>query len=106
MLAERFIEDYAKPHKRSWRDDARQLRTMVPAAVEEHGRPRTSPGLTCGRCSATSRRTRGGVTANRLRALLSKLFRWAVSQDYLPANPAVRAPEARARNVALARALG
>src|SRR5262245_63177064 len=25
-LAERFVEDYAKPHKDSWRDDARRLR--------------------------------------------------------------------------------
>ena len=36
---------------------------------------------------------RGGVTADRLRALLSKLFRWAVSQDYLPANPASELPK-------------
>jgi site-specific recombinase XerD len=38
-------------------------------------------------------KTRGGITANRLRALLSKLFRWAVSQDYLPANPASELPK-------------
>ena len=36
---------------------------------------------------------RGGVTANRLRSLLSKLFRWAVSQDYLEANPASELPK-------------
>jgi hypothetical protein len=28
-LAERFVEDYSKAHKRSWREDARQLRSMV-----------------------------------------------------------------------------
>ena len=28
-LAERFIEDYAKQHKRRWREDGRQLRSMV-----------------------------------------------------------------------------
>jgi len=33
------------------------------------------------------------VTANRLRALLSKLFRWAMSQDYLAANPASELPK-------------
>ena len=38
-------------------------------------------------------KTRGGVTANRLRALLSKLFRWATSQDYIPANPASDLPK-------------
>jgi Arm domain-containing DNA-binding protein len=27
-LAERYIEDYAKPHKATWDEDARQIRTM------------------------------------------------------------------------------
>ena len=38
-------------------------------------------------------KTRGGVTANRLRSLLSKLCRCAVASDYLPANPASDLPK-------------
>jgi integrase len=91
-LAERYIEDYAKPHKRSWRDDARQLRTMVLP------RWKTKPAAELTRADvrmllADVAKARGGVTANRLRALLSKLFRWSVSQDYVPANPASELPK-------------
>jgi integrase len=90
-LADRFIEDYAKPHKRSWREDARQIRSMC--------RPRWKGRAAADLTRADVRdllgdvaKRRGGVTANRLRALLSKLFRWAVSQDYIPANPASDLP--------------
>jgi integrase len=91
-LAERFIEDYAKQQKRSWREDARQLRSMVltkwkNTAAEDIARADVRALL------GAVAKDRGGVTANRLRALLSKLFRWAVSQDYLPANPASELPK-------------
>jgi integrase len=91
-LALRFIEDYAKPHKRSWREDGRQLRTMAfpqwknrPASEIERADVR--------KLLADVSKARGGVTANRLRSLLSKLFRWAVSQDFIPANPSSDLPK-------------
>lgn len=90
-LAERFIENYAKPNKRSWREDARQLRSMCLPPWKA----RAAADLTRAEVRdllADVAKTRGGVTANRLRSLLSKLFRWAVSQDYLPANPAAELP--------------
>ena len=91
-LAERYVEDYAKPHKRSWREDGRQLRTMVLSkwkgrAAVEIARADVRELL------ADVAKRRGGITANRLRALLSKLFRWSVSQGYLPANPASDLPK-------------
>jgi integrase len=91
-LAERFVEDYAKQQKRSWREDARQLRSMVltkwkNTAAEDIARADVRALL------GAVARDRGGVVANRLRALLSKLFRWAVAQDYLPANPASELPK-------------
>jgi integrase len=92
VLADRYITDYAKPQKASWDEDARQIRTMC--------LPRWKGKAAVDISRADVRellrdvaRTRGGVTANRLRALLSKLFRWAVSQDYLPANPASDLPK-------------
>lgn len=90
-LADRFIEDYAKPHKRSWRDDARQIRSMC----LPRWKGRAAADITRGDVRdllADVAKNRGGVTANRLRALLSKLFRWATSQDYIPANPAADLP--------------
>jgi integrase len=90
-LADRFIEDWAKPHKRSWREDARQIRSMClprwrgrAAADITHADVRDLLGAVA--------KSRGGITANRLRALLSKLFGWAVSQNYIPANPASDLP--------------
>jgi integrase len=92
VLAERYIEDYAKPHKASWDEDARMIRTMCLS----RWKGKTAVDITRADVRELLRDTakkRGGVTANRLRALLSKLFRWAVSQDYLPANPASDLPK-------------
>jgi integrase len=91
-LADRFIVDYAKPHKRSWRDDARQLRTMVLPKWKNRGAAEITRADVRDLLGDVAR-TRGGVTANRLRALLSKLFRWAASQDYLESNPAAELPK-------------
>ena len=74
-----------KQHKRSWRDDARQMRTMCCRA----GRIRAADDITRAEVRALLSevaKDRGGVTANRLRALLSKLFRWAVPGLY-PSEP-------------------
>jgi integrase len=92
VLAERYIEDYAKPHKATWDEDARQIRTMC----LPRWKGKAAVDITRADVRELLRdvaKKRGGVTANRLRALLSKLFRWAVSQDYLPANPASELPK-------------
>jgi integrase len=91
-LAERFIEDYAKPHKATWNEDARQIRTMC----LPRWKGKAAVDITRADVRELLRdvaKKRGGVTANRLRALISKLFRWSVSQDYLPANPASDLPK-------------
>jgi integrase len=90
-LADRFIEDYAKPHKRSWREDARQIRSMCLPRWKGRAAADITRADVRDLLGAVAR-SRGGITANRLRALLSKLFRWAVSQDYIPANPAADLP--------------
>lgn len=92
VLAERYVTDYAKPHKASWDEDARQIRTMC----LPRWKGKAAVDITRADVRELLRevsRNRGGVTANRLRSLLSKLFRWAVSQDYLPANPASDLPK-------------
>jgi integrase len=102
-LADRFIENYAKPHKRSWREDARQIRSMC----LPRWKGRTAADITRADVRdllGAVAKSRGGITANRLRALLSKLFRWAVSKDYIPANPASDLPRL-AKEVSRARVL-
>lgn len=88
-LAERFVQEYSRQQKRSWREDARQVRTMLLP------RWKNTPAEDITRADVRAllsevAKTRGGVTANRLIALVSKLFGWA---DHLPANPAVRLPK-------------
>jgi hypothetical protein len=43
QLAERYIERYAKPHKRSWRADARQLRVFCRRPWGHDSRGRSVP---------------------------------------------------------------
>lgn len=85
-LADLYIERYAKPRKRSWMVDARQLRVFC--------RPRwgTWPAAGITRAQVRDllvdvRADRSGVIANRLQACLSKLFSWAVSEGYVEDHP-------------------
>jgi integrase len=90
QLADRFIEDYAKPRKKTWDDDARHLRVFCrprwKGSATEVTRAQVRELLT------EVARERGGTTANRLRSTISKLCRWAVAQGYLDDNPAAGLP--------------
>jgi integrase len=87
-LAERFITVYAKPNKKTWYADLRQLRcSAIPV-----WRHRSAIDLTRGDVTALLddvHAARGGVTANRLLSVLSKLFSWAVERQYVPTSPVV-----------------
>ena len=97
-LAERYIDEYAKKHKRSWRKDE--------LAVERDLKPR----LGSMRAAAIRRadvsdaleniRARGAeIQANRTHEIVRRIFNWAFTKGLLPetmANPATRierAPE-------------
>lgn len=90
-LANLYIEKHAKPKKRSWKADDRDLRLkvlptwkhraivditrqdvrMLVEAIAEAGAP---------------------IRANRIAALLSKLFTFALDRDLVTASPAVKIP--------------
>jgi len=91
QLAEQYIELYAKPRKRSWKGDETLLkRNVLPhlgaqkaAAVTRGDIAKLLDGIIA----------RGApIPANRTRAVLSKMFRWAVSRDMVPANPLAGLP--------------
>jgi integrase len=86
-LAERYIEKYAKVHKRSWRND----RLYLNAHVLPKWRRLAAKSIT--------RRDvidlldgivdRGSpVSANRTHSIISRLFSWALESELLDANPA------------------
>lgn len=86
-LADEYLERYAKIKKRSWKEDERQLnRDVLP-----HWKKRDL--ITIKRADVIrivdGIEARGApVAANRMLALLRKLFNWAVSKDIIESSPA------------------
>lgn len=98
-----YIERHAKPKKRSWKEDQRMLRHDVyPLLGRARAREVTRPDLIRLLDAVVDRGA--GILANRLRALLSKLFRWAVAEGYLEQSPATGIP-ARVRETPRSRVL-
>lgn len=84
-LGERFVAEYAKPRKKSWKEDKRQLASFVyPAWGDRPAREITRADV---RALVAVKARDAPVAANRLHALLSRLFNWACEQDVVDASP-------------------
>ncbi|RMS30709.1 Integrase protein [Pseudomonas savastanoi] len=81
-----YIERYAKPRKRSWREDERQLlRDVVPTlgrTLAKNVQRREIVALIDKKVDAGA-----GVAANRLLAVVRKMFAWAVERGELNESP-------------------
>lgn len=88
-LSDVYLEQHAKRHKRSWReDDSRLRRVLIPAWT---GRPVTSIRRTDVRELLETIVARGAkVEANRTLALVRKMLNFAVDREWLEANPAAK----------------
>ena len=92
QLADDYLEQYAKPRKKSWRQDARQLRVFcrlrwrhrLAAEVTRQDVRELLTEVATGR---------SGLIANRLRACLSKVFAWAAAQGVIDASPVLGLPK-------------
>jgi integrase len=88
-IAAQYIEMHAKIHKRSWRDDARLLsREVLPALG-----PRKAYEVNRRDVIAFLDRIVGRgapIQANRVLALVRKLYNWAISRDLLEHNPCLQ----------------
>jgi integrase len=85
-LAEWYIEEYAKPRKRTWRDDNRLLNNEVlPSWRHRPARDITRADVR-EIIEAVAARP-APILANRLRALLHRLFTWAIEQEHVDGNP-------------------
>lgn len=87
QVAERWLEEWAKPRKRTWKQDKRSIDTnLVPAWG------RLPPGeITAQDVRSLLRkiRDRGApVQANRTQSLIHTIFRWAVEEGIVRNNPA------------------
>lgn len=96
-----YIARHAKQRKRTWRDDQSKLK----CEVLPHWKRRAVTSITRRDCRELIQAIadRGGqmIYANRVVALLSRLFRFAMDEDIITANPAAHLPkpgvEAQAR---------
>lgn len=92
-LADRYIEKWAKPRKRSWKEDERKLkRDICPVIGHKKAEAVTRRDI---RDILNAVMNRGApIAANRTLAVMRKMFRWGVSEDILPHNPceAIQAP--------------
>lgn len=88
-FADVYLELHAKRKKRSWKEDERRLRTYVKPALGRHRLLAISAGDVAALHNRISERA--PVEANRVVALVSKVFSVAVERNFLPGehpNPA------------------
>lgn len=101
-LADEYLNRYAKPLKKSWRNDELYLRVHVrPAWGDRKAKSitRADAATLLDRIAITS-----PVTGNRVQATLSKLWNWSIESGLLDVNPAAQMKK-RAREVAKDRTL-
>lgn len=85
-LCNSFIERYAKLHKRTWREDDRQLkRDVIPSIGKTLAKEVTRKEIN--RLLDAKMDAGSPVAANRLLAVLSKVFGWAVERGELEESP-------------------
>lgn len=91
-LCESYIERHAKPKKRTWRADQGHLNREV--LKRWKGRPVSSITRRDCRELIDAIAGRGApIVANRIAALLSRVFRFAVDDEIIMVNPAARLPK-------------
>ena len=90
-LAERYLVEYARPRKRSWKED-RRLLTHAVLPIWRHQAARDIQRADA-RALVQAVATRGApIAANRLRALLHTLFGFAVAHEIVEVNPITHVP--------------
>lgn len=102
-LCETYIETYAKPRKRSWKADAAMIRSDIP----EDWKARSVVEITRRDVVELIDRkaVKAPIQANRVRALLHKLFRFAIAKgraEYNPVYGTDRPTQERSRDRVLA----
>jgi integrase len=87
-LADLYIEDYAKPRKRSWKEDQSIITNYVKPALGKLKVMDVTRGQIRDMLRPLAERT--AVRANRTAEVVRRMFSWAISEDkiVLQANPA------------------
>ena len=89
-LAEEYVERYAKPRKKSWREDARIIANKLnPSFGNIRAQDVTRADV---RVLLEKIAEHAPIEANRTLATCRKLYNWAISQDLVEANPCAHIP--------------
>lgn len=90
-LVTRYIEQHAKPRKRTWKVDAHLLDSEIPKSW----RQRSAGEITRRdlRELFEAKAQTAPIQANRIRAILHKLFAFAVEREIVPYNPVTGTPK-------------
>jgi integrase len=88
-LAVDYLERHAKPKKKSWKEDQRMLRLdVLPHWQSRHVKTLTRRDVNDLLDGIVDRGA--PVTANRVLALVSRIFTYGIDKDWLDSNPAAR----------------
>src|SRR4051794_1306137 len=92
QLADRYIEEYAKPRKRTWQKDRRLLdNNLLPELGRQKAHLITRADL---RAELTKVKNRPApVEANRPFEVVRRLFNWAIEEEILSETPAAKLPK-------------
>jgi integrase len=89
-IADEFLERHAKAKKRSWHEDERILNAdILPAFGNLRARDITRRDI---RSLLEKKATSAPIMANRMRALLRKIFNWAITAEIVESNPVYLVP--------------
>lgn len=102
-LADDYLERYAKPHKRSWANDALYLRAHVRPAWGSRSANKISRADAAELLDAIAKTA--PTSANRTQSILSRLFNRAIESGLLEVNPLARMPKRAAEAAAKDRVL-
>ena len=90
QVAKEYLEHHAKPKKKSWEEDERIInKDLLPEFGNRQAKDITRRDV---RAFLEGKGATAPIMANRIRALLKKIFNWAISADILETNPVYLVP--------------
>jgi integrase len=90
QVAREYLEKHAKLQKKSWEEDERVInKDLVPEFGKRQAKEITRRDV---RAFLERKSTKAPIMANRARALLRKIFNWAITADILESNPVYLVP--------------
>jgi integrase len=102
-LADDYLHRYAKPHKKSWANDALYLRAHVRATWGSKPANKISRADAAALLDTIAKTA--PTSANRTQSILSRLFNWAIESGLIEVNPLARMPKRAAEAAAKDRIL-